>query len=179
MSQPTGNICTVSSSGPVAQWSEHPTHNRRVAGSIPAGPTHRPKEVGERTEAIVLAELVKAGLVVLLPFGDNQRYDFVVDTGQSFVRLQCKTGRLRRGVVEFSCTSTYQTYGQSKRHRDYRGQVDAFVVYCYELDQAFVVPVEEAGLAKCALRLLPTRNGQIKGVKLAENYLLQEWDWSL
>src|ERR1700674_2843588 len=25
--------------GPIAQWSEHPAHNRRVAGSIPAGPT--------------------------------------------------------------------------------------------------------------------------------------------
>src|SRR5205823_13007722 len=25
--------------GPIAQWLEHPAHNRRVAGSIPAGPT--------------------------------------------------------------------------------------------------------------------------------------------
>ena len=25
--------------GPIAQWSEHPAHNRLVAGSIPAGPT--------------------------------------------------------------------------------------------------------------------------------------------
>src|SRR6476661_301453 len=27
--------------GPVAQWSEQGTHNPPVAGSIPAGPTHR------------------------------------------------------------------------------------------------------------------------------------------
>src|SRR5918992_2496703 len=32
--------------GPIAQWLEHPAHNRRVAGSIPAGPTTRPRTGG-------------------------------------------------------------------------------------------------------------------------------------
>src|SRR5687767_5612506 len=92
----------------------------------------RPKQRGEQTEAIVLAELVKRGYPVLLPFGDNQRYDFVVEREGRFERLQCKTGRLRRGAVEFSCTSTYQTYGMEKVRTHYRGQIDAFVVWCYE-----------------------------------------------
>lgn len=37
------------------------------------------KSIGEITEAVVLAEFLKAGFPVLLPFGDNQRYDAVVE----------------------------------------------------------------------------------------------------
>jgi hypothetical protein len=55
-----------------------------------------PKAVGEKTEAIILAELIRNDLVVLLPFGDNQRYDFVVDNHGEFIRIQCKTGRYRK-----------------------------------------------------------------------------------
>ena len=170
---------TVSVPGGVPQWSEDSTHNRSVAGSIPAAPTTplRPKEIGERTEAIVLAELVKRGIPVLLPFGDNQRYDLVVErTPGIFLRLQCKTGRLRRGVVNFSCTSTYQTYSQSKRHRAYQGEVDAFVVYCYANDEVYLVPIEEVGSAQCSLRLAAPLNGQAKRIKRAEDYLLDvQW----
>jgi hypothetical protein len=135
-----------------------------------------PKEKGEQTEAIVLAELVKRGFPVLLPFGDNQRYDFVVERGSDFVRLQCKTGRLRNGVVEFSCTSTYQTYRQVKRRTDYRGQIDAFIVFCYETEETYLVPIAEAGTHKCQLRVSDTRNGQSTKVRIAALYHLDaQW----
>ena len=35
------------------------------------------KTAGEITEAVVLAEFLKAGFPVLVPFGDNLRYDLV------------------------------------------------------------------------------------------------------
>ena len=34
------------------------------------------KAVGEKSEAVVLANFLLKGWVVLQPFGDNQRYDF-------------------------------------------------------------------------------------------------------
>jgi hypothetical protein len=38
------------------------------------------KEVGERSEAQIIAKLLRDGKnVVLLPFGDNQRYDLVLE----------------------------------------------------------------------------------------------------
>src|SRR5262249_30713483 len=49
------------------------------------------KSIGEVSEAIILAEFLKAGFPVLLPFGDNQRYDMVVEVGGRFLRVQCKT----------------------------------------------------------------------------------------
>jgi PD-(D/E)XK endonuclease len=44
-------------------------------------------------------------MTVLLPFGVNQRYDLVLDLDGHLVKAQCKTGRLRKGVVSFSTRS--------------------------------------------------------------------------
>jgi hypothetical protein len=49
------------------------------------------KAIGEVSEAVILAEFLKAGFPVLLPFGDNQRYDMVIEVSGRFLRVQCKT----------------------------------------------------------------------------------------
>ncbi|MSR35273.1 MAG: hypothetical protein EXR95_01340 [Gemmatimonadetes bacterium] len=68
-----------------------------------------PKRVGDISQAKVMAALMVAGKSILLPFGENTRYDLVIDEGDRFVRLQCKTGRLgARGVIKFSTASNGQ-----------------------------------------------------------------------
>jgi hypothetical protein len=47
------------------------------------------KRKGDAAEAHVLAALVGAGLTVLVPWGDNARYDLVVDCAGRFIRIQC------------------------------------------------------------------------------------------
>jgi len=56
----------------------------------PATPSRHPVDVGTRTETIIAAELV---------FGFNHRYDLVLDIEGRFLRVQCKTGRLRGVAV--------------------------------------------------------------------------------
>ena len=60
------------------------------------------KDVGEISEGMVLAALLRARKIVLRPFGDNQRYDLVVDEDGTFVRIQCKTARLK-DVGSYDC----------------------------------------------------------------------------
>jgi hypothetical protein len=64
------------------------------------------KSKGEITEAIVLSELITRGLNVLTPLGENQRYDFVVESDCTFLRLQCKTGRDDGNTLIFGTRST-------------------------------------------------------------------------
>ena len=50
--------------------------------SLPTPPvalSEHPVDIGQRTEAIVLAALVRRGYRVLTPFGTNQRYDLETD----------------------------------------------------------------------------------------------------
>ena len=76
------------------------------ATGVPQGASRHPVDVGERSEAIILAELVKRGYRVLIPYGTNHRYDIVINVGGRFLRAQCKTGRLRDGVIRFATAST-------------------------------------------------------------------------
>ncbi len=133
------------------------------------------KSIGDITEAVVLAELLKAGFPVLLPFGDNQRYDMVVEAGRRFLRVQCKTASVcgeGDACIRFNARSTNPT---RPRGGSYRNEADLFAAYSPDTKQVYVLPVDEVGECEIWLRLIPTRNNQQRKVRLAENYTLAAW----
>lgn len=139
---------------------------------IPAAPpSDHPVDVGQRTEAVVLAELVKRGHRVLIPFGHNHRYDLVLDLGQRFVRVQCKTARVEDGCVTFNCRSV-RVNTKRVYLRDYRGDADLFIAYCPQTDRVYAVPVDEATITQVRLRLNPPANNQRNGIRWATDYEL-------
>jgi hypothetical protein len=96
-------------------------------------PREHPKDVGDKTALAVMLALRMAGFTVLAPFGENTRYDLVIDDGMRFARIQCKTGRLRRGAIQFNVCSTYGHHRRTgNARRCYDGEVDYFAVYCRE-----------------------------------------------
>lgn len=118
-----------------------------------------------------MAELVRRGYQVLVPFGTNQRYDVVLDVDGEFVRAQCKKGRLRNGVVRFPARSV-RSNTRGLYFRGYSGEVEIFLVYCPETNQIYAVPVDEVPATDGWLRVHPTRNGQKEGVRWARDYEL-------
>ncbi len=127
------------------------------------------KVIGELSEGMILAAFLRARKVVLQPFGDNQRYDLVVDNDGTFVRVQCKTGRTKNGFIEFDTCSSQLHRKDGKKH-GYKGQADLFAVYVSTLDRIFVVPVGTVGDTGCRLRLDPPKNAQQKRVRLARDF---------
>jgi PD-(D/E)XK endonuclease len=142
--------------------------NKRL--QAPAVSSH-PVDVGLRTEAAILAELVGRGYQVLLPFGTNQRYDLVLDMDGGFIRAQCKTGRLHNGVVRFS-TRSIRSNTRRTFFRDYTNEIELFLVHCPETDGIYAVPVDEAPAGYGYLRVDPTRNGQEERIRWARDYEL-------
>ena len=126
------------------------------------------KSKGDTCEGIVMATLLRLGKPILLPFGENLRYDLVVDEDGKFTRIQCKSGLLKNGVISFrTCSSHYHRGGTS---RDYRGEADLFGVYCPQNGKVYLIPVEDAPGRRCHLRVDSTRNNQAKGIRLASDY---------
>lgn len=123
-------------------------------------------EIGERTEAMVLAALVKAGKHVLMPFGNSRRYDLVIDENGKFIRVQCKTGRLKDGAIHFRTTNV----SSAGKNLPYTGQVDCFGIYCPENNKVYLVPIEDLGLGSCVLRIEPRKNNQQNDIRSAVNY---------
>ena len=115
--------------------------SRHHLGSNPS-PAPNSKAVGERTEGIILGHLMRLGLSVLVPFGNNQRYDLVFDDGKKLWKCQCKTGRLRNGTVICNACSVNGFTGIT---RGYKGQVDCFLIYCPDNDKIYKVPIDKVG----------------------------------
>jgi hypothetical protein len=126
------------------------------------------KQVGDIAEARVIAALVEAGFQLLLPFGENRRYDVAIDFEGKLYRVQVKSGRVRRGTVEFNCYSSHTHRGGTSCRR-YLGEIDFFGVYCAQLSTTYLVPVEDVG-SRGYLRIRACRNAQQKNIRWAEPY---------
>ncbi|HEX9437743.1 MAG TPA: group I intron-associated PD-(D/E)XK endonuclease [Candidatus Limnocylindria bacterium] len=127
---------------------------------------------GDETELAVALALVRAGKRLLRPLSSATRYDLLVDNEDgTFSRIQCKTGRLRGGTVEFRL---YSISGHNTRQNGYRGQVDAFGVYCPDTAETYLVPLTalRACEAIARLRRTPARNGQRRRVRSAAEYVI-------
>ncbi len=128
-----------------------------------------PKAIGELSEAAAVHHLIRAGYTVARGVGDNARWDLVVEHGDRLLRVQVKTGRLNAsGSVHFATCSS-QVH-RSRGRATYRGQCELFAVYCPELDETYLVPVDGTGERECFLRVRPTANRQARGVRWAADY---------
>lgn len=128
-----------------------------------------PVDQGQKTEVMILRELVRNDYRVSIPFGVNHRYDLIVDTGERLLRAQCKTARLEDGKLIFNATSGN---GRLAR-RKYTNEIEIFLVYSPDLDTVYWLPIEEVSATSPHLRVDPPRNNQLKGVRWAHNYLLK------
>ena len=110
-------------------------------------------------------------VILPLTLKPNQRYDLIVDDGQSLQRAQCKTGRLLKGCVAFKTASVN---GFTGTRRTYRGEIDIFLVYCPDNDKIYRVPINATGESATQLRVEPLRSGAPRStVKWARDFELR------
>jgi PD-(D/E)XK endonuclease len=131
-----------------------------------------PKDIGDRSVLAAILALRLAGYAVLVPFGENTRYDAVIDDGDRLARVQVKTGRLRGGAIRFAACSAYGHHRNPQAsRRSYRGQVDYFVVYCPDTGGVYLIPIGAVPVnVQGALRVQAPRNNQRKRIRLASDY---------
>jgi hypothetical protein len=110
------------------------------------------KDTGDETEARVLQELVAAGFSVSIPFGDNDKYDLVVDDDGTLYRVQCKTAWANKPeTIRFNTHS--QTTRNGRYHEEsYHGEIDAFLVRYPKTETLYWIAVSESTGQKMELR---------------------------
>jgi hypothetical protein len=131
-----------------------------------------PVDIGDRTTLAVISVLRELGYGVLLPFGENTRYDVVIDDGCELRKVQCKTGRLRAGAVVWNLCSHYGHHPNPRMiRRDYHGEIDYFGVYCPETCGVYLVPISDLPTrVRGYLRVEQPKNNQRKRIRLAAQY---------
>lgn len=129
------------------------------------------KTAGDLAEAAILKQFFLKGYKVLKPFGDNYQYDLVVDNGQGFKRVQCKSAAYHKDKGAIYCLLMRKEYVNKKYINVlYRKEdVDYFALYCKDIDRAYLIPNQD-NLASITLRVEPPKNNQSKGVIYAKDY---------
>ena len=122
-------------------------------------------EKGDLAVAMLTARFLRSRFVVLKPISDGLRFDLVINRGNGFETVQCKSASIRLGCVTFGSCS-------SRDGKPYRGEADLFGVYCAANDTCYLVPVDDVGLRHGYLRVERPRNGQRSRVRYAEKYIV-------
>lgn len=132
------------------------------------------KQKGDISELRAMAELTELGLDVYTPYGEDCRSDLIVDTDDELLKLQVKTSRkIDESKIEFNCHSTRSNYTETTGH-DYRGDIDAFVVFYPKTESLYYVPVDVAPKTSMYLRMQEPKNGQTDRVNMANDYKLED-----
>lgn len=128
--------------------------------------------IGTITEMKSMTYFLELGYTVSVP-QNPARYDFILDTGKELLKIQVKTANDTRneGAINFETCSSHITRTGANR-RNYKEEIDYFCTY-YN-NECFLVPVDECGSREKSLRIVPPKNGQIKGIAFAKDYIAKE-----
>lgn len=129
------------------------------------------KRKGILTEETLKLWFLKQGYSVSVPIGDDDRYDFIVDFNGKLIKMQSKTSNLTRTVncLNFATASIRYNSSGSNRIKYNSNEIDYFCTIHPETNQVYIVPVGICG-NECNLRLIPPKNNNFKGVKMAVDF---------
>ncbi len=91
------------------------------------------KAIGEAAEAAFLAKATSLGFGVAKTWGDSERYDFILDSGQKLWRVQVKSSRHSDGsryIVKLKGAAAYTAK-----------EIDFIVAYIVPEDLWYVIPI--------------------------------------
>jgi hypothetical protein len=125
------------------------------------------KQKGDIAEAFITFFLKQNGFNVLIPWGEDIRYDLVTEKNGVFKRIQVKYVTPKNGVLEVAMRSSnnYNVIHYSSK------DVDIIAAYSPRNNKVYFIPRDIIKNKRvCKLRLLPTKNNQKKKVVSASDY---------
>ena len=109
--------------------------------AAPRPPIHRnTKRTGELSEAAFLLKAEPLGFHLTKPWGDSERYDFILDTGPRLWRVQVKCTEVLR-ARGYDVQPIYCIYGQGKVVYT-ADDIDVLAVHILPLDVWYILPID-------------------------------------
>jgi PD-(D/E)XK endonuclease len=131
---------------------------------------------GDQAEIEVARDLVRRGFRIAIPYGEDWDFDLIFQRPESdrLERVQVKYATERKNVIPVRTRSASLTNGKIKRYKLYTAKtIDWIAVYSPNTDACYYVHASELGHGRneISLRLTPTLNCQLKGVRYADDYV--------
>ena len=124
------------------------------------------KTKGAIAEFHVCADLMQRGWRILIPYGENNRYDLVAEKDGKFTRIQVKYVTPKCGTLYVNCRSSNNWSVLPYT----ANQIDMIAVFNPQHRAVYYVPVGQIRKSAMRLRLDPTKNGQKLKVRFASEF---------
>ena len=132
------------------------------------------KDIGNLTELQCITNLYALGCGVSIPFGDNQKYDLIIDYKNKLYKIQVKHARdviFDNKIVGFSINTRWQGHNSKGyiMHSYLKEDIDFFATY--HKNNLFLIPIEECTSGGKVIRYNIPKNNQLLKINFAPNYL--------
>ncbi|RYD62382.1 MAG: hypothetical protein EOP83_14750 [Verrucomicrobiaceae bacterium] len=127
------------------------------------------KNKGDIAEIAVAHHLMENGMSILFPYGENRRYDLVVDLCGRFIRIQTKyaVSKDDHWIVRCRSTNDYNTRKYTSKEIEYIASYDArtkMIIY-------IPAPLLDDGKAVLHFRFNPSAKRKNTKVRLVDDFL--------
>lgn len=121
---------------------------------------------GDVAELAVAKKLMGEGWKILFPYGEDHRYDLVVEKDKKFVRIQVKYVTPKNGAIDINCQSSNNwsilVYNSN--------EIDVIAAYNSKSEEIYFVPSSQINHRSFKLRLENAKNNQRSKIHIAENF---------
>lgn len=132
------------------------------------------KTKGDIGQAVILADLLRRGCKVAIPFNESWDCDLIIERNNKLERVQTKYTTSDGDILKVRCSCTGRLGDGTVRHHRYTADsIDWIAVYDATTTQCFYIPSSELGAEgrrEMWLRLSPPKQMQ-KGVRMAHEFL--------
>lgn len=115
-----------------------------------------PKNIGELTELRFYLKAFLIGFVVSKPFGDNAKYDFIVDAKGRLSRVQVKSTNVKDKYTAGDGYRINSSYGATRKNGYTKENIDFLAVYIIPEDTWYIIPISEISGIK-TIRFTPQK----------------------
>lgn len=130
---------------------------------------------GITTELACMQKFIELGYIVSVPYGNNSRYDLLVDNGKKIWKIQCKTAKLcNNGSYNINTCNKITNTNKTKTKHYTKNEVD-FIASIIE-EQLVIIPVEliENSTGKRFRTELP-KSGSISNCNLIKDFTVEKY----
>lgn len=125
------------------------------------------KRTGDKTELECIAYLFGLGFDIAIPYGENTRYDFILDNGKDLLKIQCKTCQVFEDKIVIPCHSIRSNRTRNRTVKYNSDEIDYFATYFN--NKCYLININE-NKSNITLRFKPTKNNQMSYISNLLDY---------
>jgi len=122
---------------------------------------------GDIGELIVAAELLQRGWHIAFPYGENLKYDLIVEKDNLIQRIQVKAVFPRNGTLRINCRSSNNWSVVSYEVKDF----ECLAAVDLSTKKVYFIPSKKMKRNMVTLRLTEPLNTQNKKINFAKNFI--------